>query len=134
MARRDRNGNRTSYAYDKQGRLTVITDATGRTDRYLYTGGRLSSVRDEAGRETAFAYDAAGRLTAVTYPDPDAVAGNGNTPVERFEYDANGRLTAYRARGPRRGRPGRQPHHDLRVRRHGTLPPLDQGRRIGRGN
>ena len=101
----DRNGNRTSYGYDSLGRPTVILDATGRMDRYLYTGSRLSSVRDEAGRETTFGYDALGRLTAVTYPDPDAVAGNRNTPVERFEYDANGRLIVYRAADHAEGDP-----------------------------
>lgn len=65
----DRNGNRTVYAYDDQGRLTTITDPANLVTTLAYNGPRLQSVTDPMGRVTTFEHSAAGDLVKVTFPD-----------------------------------------------------------------
>lgn len=65
----DRNGNRSVYAYDDQGRLTTITDPANLVTTFTYNGPRLQSVTDPMGRVTSFAHNGAGDLVKVTFPD-----------------------------------------------------------------
>jgi RHS repeat-associated protein len=65
----DRNGNRTAYAYDDQGRLTTITDPANLATTFAYNGPRLQSVTDPMGRVTSFEHNGAGDLVKVTFPD-----------------------------------------------------------------
>ncbi|MFZ4660948.1 MAG: RHS repeat-associated core domain-containing protein [Caldilineaceae bacterium] len=65
----DRNGNRTVYTYDDQGRLTTITDPANLVTTFTYNGPRLQSVTDPMQRVTTFAHNGAGDLVKVTFPD-----------------------------------------------------------------
>ncbi len=65
----DRNGNRTTYAYTAEGLLQSITDAVGLQTLFAYTNGKLQSITDPAQRVTRFSVDAAGNLQQITDPD-----------------------------------------------------------------
>ncbi len=79
LAEEDPAGNRTTYTYDTLGNLTSITDASGNTKRYTYTGKLLTSSTDAEGKTTSYTYtpegwlesqtDAYGRTTTYTYDD-----------------------------------------------------------------
>ena len=105
LAHRQQAGQSLRLAYDRQGRLTELTnehglpyrftlDAAGRvveetgfdglTRRYERdAAGRVTTVRRPAGRTTAYRYDAGGRLAAVGH-DTEAPA--------TFAYAATGAL------------------------------------------
>jgi RHS repeat-associated protein len=57
----------TTNAYDPLGRLTAVTDAAGKTNRYTYDigGRRVSSTDADAGASTS-TYDAVGNLLSTT--------------------------------------------------------------------
>ncbi|WP_460985748.1 DUF6531 domain-containing protein, partial [Sinomonas halotolerans] len=93
-----------THTFDASGRLTALTDSSGRGPAYAYdAGGRLTRVTD-GGRWIAFAWDtAAGRVTraqtsagqATTYSYTaglltGATDAAGGTTV--YAYDAGGRL------------------------------------------
>jgi RHS repeat-associated protein len=67
---RDRKGNQLSFAYDGSGRLTTVTDSTGRTITMSWNGDYLSAAQYQSGTatlRTAYNVDAAyGRLLSVT--------------------------------------------------------------------
>ncbi len=81
----DRNGNRMSFRYDGQGRLSVITDTLGRDITVAYTGdGFIQSIADFAGRVIRYDYyqdgDAGGGFGDLKSMTTQAVTGtpNGN--------------------------------------------------------
>ena len=78
VAKIDRNGNTTTYAYDAQERLISITDPVGKGITLAYTGNNLATVTDPAGRVSTFSHDADGNMTQVTFPD---------TTSRSFGYD-----------------------------------------------
>jgi len=87
LEREDRNGNKTSYAYDTNQRLENITDPVGLITVFAYdSNGLLTTVTDPANRITHFEYDATSNLTKVTFPD--------NT-FETFEYDGRHLIVAH---------------------------------------
>ncbi|MFD0743425.1 RHS repeat-associated core domain-containing protein [Phytohabitans flavus] len=80
----------TKYSYDRNDRLTGVTNGAGLTVRYTYDGAgnqvgltypagtvrrtydnadRLTTVTDWGGRTTEFEYDIAGNLTSQKYPN-----------------------------------------------------------------
>ena len=76
--------NTTTYHYDRNGRLTSITDAQGNSISFVYDGlGRVVQEIDQAGNINRFAYNPNGQLVRFT----DA---QGN--ITEFGYDAAGRL------------------------------------------
>lgn len=113
-------GQDTTYAHDDLGRVTSVTDASGRVISYEYDSrnrliklidhdpdgagsevgptteydyddaGQLTKVTDPLGRETSYTYDVRGLLKTTTRPDPDG-AGSGIAPVTTYDYDAIGR-------------------------------------------
>ena len=103
----DTNGNELAVSSDLLARPTVVTDESGRTLSFAYTGNRLTKVTDPAGRETTLAYSAAGDLVAVTDPAGGTVTydygddhhlvqakdANGNVDVVNV-YDSVGRVTS----------------------------------------
>jgi RHS repeat-associated protein len=103
----DVNGNRTamsdgtgtiSYQYDKDGRLTKLTDGSGASTSYAYDkaslvtkitypngkaisrsydgADRLEAITDWLGHTTTFGYDASGNLSTTGYPDGDTVTSS----------------------------------------------------------
>ncbi len=84
----DRNGNRTDYDYDAQGRVLTITNKPGdlvTTFTYDPANGKLASVTDPAGRVTSYVYDPLGTLLKVVNPDSSEI---------RYDYSLESRLTA----------------------------------------
>lgn len=79
------DGTEVSYTYDRLGRRTSMTDATG-TTHYAYDGaGHLLRVTYPDGSVVSAAYDKAGQRTSLTYPD-GLQAG--------YRYNLNGKLVA----------------------------------------
>ncbi len=81
----DRNGNRTTYTFDAQQRLTGYIDPAGLVTTFAYRGERVSEITDPAGRVTRLEHDDAGNLIQIE--DPDGTS-------RQFEYDAFRRMTA----------------------------------------
>ncbi|MGJ7570070.1 RHS repeat-associated core domain-containing protein [Variovorax sp. RB2P76] len=90
----DRNGNFIDLRHDTQGRLSQLTDTTGRLLALDYAGDsrRLSGVRLAAGAPgelpgilVAYRHDAEGRLLDVTNRNGEV--------VRRFGYDAQGLMS-----------------------------------------
>ena len=102
---RDRNSQGVTLSYTS-GRLTGVTDASGRTATlsyngsglvsavsvpdgrsvgYAYTNGRLTGVTDVLGHTTSYSYDSGGRLATETDP-------LGHTAVSNV-YDGSGRVS-----------------------------------------
>ena len=52
----DRNGNATTYYYDDSDKLIAVTDASGRSITFTYSGVNLASFTDTAGRTTSYQY------------------------------------------------------------------------------
>lgn len=72
----------TKYAYNRNGRKTLVTDPNGNTTRFEYDGfNRLVKVLNPDGSSKTIAYDTAGRKTKE-------VNENGVTML--YSYDANG--------------------------------------------
>lgn len=97
------------HAFDAAGRLTALTDGSGRGPSYTYDGsGRLTSVTD-GGRSISFTWDTvAGRITgaqtsagqAVTYSYTGGLltgATNALAGTTTYTYDAGQRLTEIKA-------------------------------------
>lgn len=83
----DADGNTLSLGYADTGRLETATDWIGRTLTFAYYSdpardGLLASITDSTGRTVGYDYTG-GQLTSVTDPENN---------TRRFEYDANGRL------------------------------------------
>ncbi|MBI3000672.1 MAG: RHS repeat protein, partial [Deltaproteobacteria bacterium] len=83
----DRNGNVLTLIRDGQGRVTGITDPSGRQLTIFYTGANLQidRIQDPIGREVRYGYDASGRLINVT----DAAGG-----ITRYTYDSGHRMAS----------------------------------------
>ncbi|HEX6467513.1 MAG TPA: DUF6531 domain-containing protein [Streptosporangiaceae bacterium] len=89
-------------AFDTNGRLTGMTDSTGRGVALAYDGSVLGKVTDAAGRTATLSYDS-GLLSAVAFSDGHAVrfgytsgrltsVTERDGAVTRYGYDASGRL------------------------------------------
>lgn len=82
------------YSYDARGRLTTVTDWTGRVTSFTYdAAGRLLTLTRPNGTRRTQTYDLAGRLETVQ----DVRVNDGATIVSlEMRYDAAGRLWAKR--------------------------------------
>lgn len=79
-------GESWTFDYDEESGCTLVTDASGRQQRYWYDNDKnLISQIDAVGGETRHERDAYGNLISVTDP-----AGN----ITRHRYDAQGNLVA----------------------------------------
>lgn len=75
-----------SYAYDRLGRRTLLTDPEGGVFSYSWdANNRLVSVKNPAGATAMFGYDALGRRTSLSYS---------NNTAANYQYDAVSRLTS----------------------------------------
>lgn len=108
LAETDRKGNTvTVNEYDKDtGFLTSTEDALGNKTTFSYDlNGRLTGKRYPDGTDTEITYDKAGRVvevrtangpvTEITYDGRGNIVSMSDDPerVYRFDYDANGNLT-----------------------------------------
>ena len=85
-SRTDREGNRTSYAYDAAGNKTKITYADGTYERFEYDSNRMPTmIRDRNGNTSYYTYDHQGNMTSAT---------DGRGMTRFYVYDANGNLTS----------------------------------------
>jgi RHS repeat-associated protein len=76
---------KTSYEYNKQGSLTQVTDAAGKTWQYGYDNDqKLTSVTDPLTHTVSYVYDSLHRLKQLVQP--------GNV-ITAFDYDANNNQT-----------------------------------------
>ncbi len=82
-------GRTLSFGYVVSGaapRIVSVTDQSGRTVQYGYTGRDLTTVTDPDAKTTQYAYDGASRILAITEPV-------GNVPIQNA-YLPNGRVLA----------------------------------------
>ncbi|WP_243375334.1 RHS repeat-associated core domain-containing protein [Geotalea sp. SG265] len=79
----DKTGKAISYAYDAAGNKTKTVSPDGRTITYSYDKGRLTNIQD--GGNFTFGYDSLGRRSSLTYPNGDATT---------YVYDKDGNLTS----------------------------------------
>ncbi len=69
-------GNRTTWAYDADDRLTTLTQPNGSTVTYVYDNdGELTDTTDEDGRRTTYSYNADGDQTGETWVAPPHRSG-----------------------------------------------------------
>ena len=81
----DANGNKICYTYNKYGSIKTLTYPDGSVVTYdTYDNGQLKSVTDWEGSQTSYEYDNDGRLIKISRPD-------GST--EAYEYNTAGKLT-----------------------------------------
>ena len=86
-AHEDRNANTTSYAYDDENRLEILTDPVGLVTTFDYgPDGKLAAVTDPGARVSRFDYDLDGNLVKLTYPD---------ATFQTYEYDERHLMTAH---------------------------------------
>lgn len=88
IERRDLNGYSTTFAYDGSGKLTSVTDSSGRVVTVSWTGANITSVADQFGRSVAYTYSGAGDLTDVI----DVRGGHW-----QFTYDGSHRMLTMRS-------------------------------------
>ena len=85
----DRNGNKTTLAYDGSQRLITVTDPASRTLTFNHTDpnnpGQVTSINDAVGTIATYTYDAGHHLTTATYAD---------SSVTNYAYDTNGLVTS----------------------------------------
>ncbi|BAS18381.1 conserved hypothetical protein (plasmid) [Arthrobacter sp. Hiyo8] len=55
----------TNLAYDGSGHLSTVTDPSGRTYTFTWTGAHITGVKDTANRQVSYVYDANSNLTDV---------------------------------------------------------------------
>jgi len=85
----DTDGNTTTVARDGTGKITTITEPTGRTLTVLYSGSFISKITDPLGRTYNYAYGTANSITGVTKKEPD-----GTTVFNTCSYTYTGSVTA----------------------------------------
>ena len=88
----DRFGNRTSFVYDANGRVTQVIGPVADTTRLTYPSGYLETITDPGGRTTHLYYGGSGSITHIEIWDP-TVAQAMNTA-----YDAQYRMTSVEGR------------------------------------
>ncbi|HVA50299.1 MAG TPA: DUF4214 domain-containing protein [Pirellulales bacterium] len=83
---KDNNGFIVNYQYDAQGRLSKLTDGTGKLIvQYTYNDlGQLSAKKNGNVTSTVYGYDPAGNLTSIVNYAPD-----GKTVNSSFTYSYN---------------------------------------------
>jgi RHS repeat-associated protein len=85
----DTCGNITVIARDGTGKITTVTEPTGRTLTVLYSGSFISKITDPLGRTLNYTYGSANSVTGVTKKEPD-----GTTVYNTCSYTYTGAATA----------------------------------------
>jgi RHS repeat-associated protein len=87
-------GNATAFTYDKNGRMTEMTDPAGNVLRYEYEGTNPDPARvtDALGYYTDYTYDGAGRVKTETRYLKQS-DGSLLPLVTAYEYNGSGKVT-----------------------------------------
>ncbi|MGD9570034.1 MAG: DUF6531 domain-containing protein [Sedimentibacter sp.] len=73
----------TKINFNTAGRIASIVDTNYNTTAYTYTSGKLTTITDASGRTTTIGYGTNGYVSNITY----------NQAVVNYEYDASNNLT-----------------------------------------
>jgi len=84
----DTDGNTTTIARDGTGKITTITEPTGRTLTVLYSGSVISKITDPLGRTLNYTYGSASSVSGVSKKEPD-----GTTVYNSCSYTYTGAAT-----------------------------------------
>jgi len=92
----------SAFAYDVDGQLTAMTDATGRSTYSYDSLGRLTSSTNPHGQKLGYGYDLGDQITSLAYPHAltplETRVSIGLDPVAtgtvRRGYDQDGHLTS----------------------------------------
>jgi YD repeat-containing protein len=89
----NRNGNELDYTRDDQDRLVKVEDPAHGfyITLDLDTNGRITSITDSTGRTVSYTYDSTYDLTGVTYP---ATSDFPDGTTYQYAYDTDHRLTS----------------------------------------
>jgi RHS repeat-associated protein len=82
---KDRSDNQITIAHGADGQVSSVTDPSGRSLTFTYSGGKLVSVSDPAGRVFTFTQDANDDLVAVGFPLSSSMA---------YGYDSQHRIVS----------------------------------------
>ena len=87
----------THYAYDRLGRVTVVTDAEGHQELFQYNAfGQRSAIRNKLGGWTHYSYDRRGLLVQEQLSIDTFLPGGARQSWHihnNFEYDSRGNMT-----------------------------------------
>lgn len=87
----------TTLAYDGSGHLSTVTDPSGRTYTFTWTGTHITSVRDTANRQIDYVYDANSNLTDVYGVGTTRSGGtNDNADHAQYGYSSTHLITSMR--------------------------------------
>ncbi|MCP9489713.1 MAG: polymorphic toxin type 24 domain-containing protein [Solirubrobacteraceae bacterium MAG38_C4-C5] len=92
----------STFTYDVDGRLTAMTDATGRSTYSYDSLGRMVASTNPRGQKLGYGYDLGDQITSLAYPQAltalNKTTGAGLVPVAtgtvRRGYDQDGHLTS----------------------------------------
>jgi RHS repeat-associated protein len=90
---KDGKGNKTSYAYDLNHNLSLITPPTPLVATPIVSDSlsRVSSVTDGKGQKTTYSYDALDRVTQILFGGATTCTPLSNACTQ-FSYDADGNV------------------------------------------
>ena len=93
----DPSGRTFRLEYDEGGRIAQLSDSAGRTVRYGYTSGDLTSVVDARGQTWRYAYDEQHRLTRRIDPNEHLDVANAYDSADRVtsQTDADEHVTRF---------------------------------------
>jgi RHS repeat-associated protein len=93
----DQEGQKTTYLYDSQARVTGTTDAAGNSTAYTYDDNdNVTSYTDQADNVWKYAYDAGAHVTQTTLPDGSDV---------KYTYTPSGEIASMTELGGPNGAP-----------------------------
>ncbi len=89
----DENGNSITVNRAANGGTLGVSDSTGRSATFGFTGSYYTSITDPLNHAVSFGFDGSGNMSTVTYP-----ILNGTSYSITLGYDANHNVTSYKDR------------------------------------
>ncbi len=87
----DENGNSITVNRASNGGTLGVSDSTGRSAKFGFTGSYYTSITDPLNHVVSFGFDGSGNMSSVTYP-----ILNGASYGITLGYDANHNVTSYK--------------------------------------